>query len=66
MKLLRLILAELVGMFVDDEFLALAILAVVVLAAAASYLGQPLVAGLILLVGCVGVLVTSVVRGLRR
>lgn len=65
MTLLRLVLAELVGMFVDDEFLAIAVLGVVVVAAAASYLSQPLVAGLVLLVGCVGVLVTSAFRARR-
>ncbi len=54
---------ELIGLFLDDAFLALATLAVVVLAAlAGALLHQPLLAGIILVVGCVGALVVSAVR----
>lgn len=67
MNTLRLIGREFVGLFIDDEFLALAILAVVAVAAAAASLDMPsLAVGSLLLAGCVGVLLISVVRGARR
>jgi hypothetical protein len=58
----------LLGLFVDDGALALAILAVVIAAAVSAALvpGQPLVAGAILLLGCIGVLSTSVATAARR
>jgi len=64
MNTFYLILHELVGLFVDDEFLAVAVLAVVGLAAACAFLiGAPqVVVGAVLLVGCVGVLVSSVLK----
>ena len=64
MNTLSLILRELVGLFVDDEFLAIAILLVVGLAAACAFLlaAPSIVVGTVLLVGCVGVLVSSVLR----
>lgn len=68
MNILRIIIAEIVGMFFDDELLALAVLAVVGLAALLAYglHAGSLVVGVLLLVGCVGVLVASTVKALRR
>ena len=64
MNTLSLILRELVGLFVDDEFLAIAILVVVGLAAVCTFLlaVPSMVVGGVLVVGCVGVLVSSVLR----
>ena len=66
MNVLKLIIPELVGLFFDDEFLAIAILVVVAIAAALAFrLHAPaLLVGGALLLGCIGVLVTSVVRGI--
>lgn len=68
MNMLSLIVRELVGMFIDDEFLAVAALGVVALAALSNYgFAVPhLLTGAILLVGVVGVLIWSVLRGARR
>lgn len=68
MKLLRLLARELVGLFIDDEFLAVAILVVV---AATTVLREgthadPLIAAAVLLGGCLAVLLASVHRGARR
>ena len=68
MKLIRLVLKELVGMFVDDGSLAL--LALVLIAAitvAVKLLAlPPLIGGLLLLVGCLAILLHSVRRAARR
>ncbi len=61
MSIPRLILREIAGLFVDDAFLALSVVAVVALTAA---LGAG--AGVALLLGCVAVLALSVLRGARR
>ena len=55
---------ELAGLFVDDGALALQILAVVALAGISTWLipDLPLAAGAILLLGCLGVLLTNVRR----
>jgi hypothetical protein len=62
------VLRELVGLFVDDGALALAIIAVVVLAGISVALmpDVPLAAGAILLFGCLGVLFSNAVRAGRR
>jgi hypothetical protein len=54
-------------LFVDDGSLAIAILAVVVAAAALAYLlpGWPLVAGAVLVFGCLGTLLINAVRAAR-
>lgn len=67
MSTLKMILRELLGLFIDDQFLAIAILAVVALAAALAFLlsAPPLLTGTTLLVGCIAVLAGSVVRGSR-
>ena len=64
MKTLKLIGAELLGMFVGDNKLALFVLAVVALAALCAQI--PLVAGVVLLLGCLGVLTESVLRAARK
>ena len=55
---------ELVGLFVDDGALALAIVAVVIVAGISAFLipAAPLVSGAILLFGCLGVLFVNVTR----
>ena len=59
---------ELLGLFVDDGALALEIVAVVVLAGMSAILipGAPLLAGSILLLGCLGALVANVASAVRR
>jgi len=68
MKALAASLAELVGLFVEDGALALAIIAVVVLAGIAAALGPaaPWLSGCILLFGCLGVLILNVMKAKRR
>ena len=68
MHVLRLILRELYGMFVDDEFLALSILGVVIAAAIVEFTfhASSIGTGLVLIVGCIGVLMSSVVQGAGR
>ena len=59
---------ELAGLFVDDGWLALEILAVIALAGIFStlMLDIPLAAGAILLFGCLGVLLANVARAAKR
>ena len=59
---------ELVGLFVDDGALALAIVAVVVVAGISAFLipAVPLASAAILLFGCLGVLFVNVTRAGRR
>jgi uncharacterized membrane protein YhaH (DUF805 family) len=68
MSMLRAVLRELLGLFVDDGSLALAILAVVMLAAISVALipDIPLVAGAILVFGCLGVLLANLAIAARR
>jgi hydrogenase/urease accessory protein HupE len=68
MKILSLIIAELVGLFVDDEFLALSVLGVVLVSAGFSFwpLVSPMVIGAIVLLGCLGVLALSLARAVRK
>jgi hypothetical protein len=68
MNALVAIFRELTGLFVDDGSLALAILAVVLLAGAFATLMPevPLAAGIILLLGCLGVLLANVARARPR
>ena len=68
MNALGAVWRELLGLFVDDGALALEILAVVMLAAISVVLAPntPLAAGVILLLGCLGVLSASVARAARR
>jgi hypothetical protein len=64
MNLLKAIIRELIGLFVDDGALALEIVAVITLAGVSAYVMPevPLATGGILLLGCLGVLFANVVR----
>jgi uncharacterized membrane protein YdjX (TVP38/TMEM64 family) len=67
MKVLLDILRELAGLFVDDGALALAIIGVIMVAAifAALMPNMPLLAGAILLFGCLGVLLVNTMGAAR-
>ncbi len=67
MTMLKEIAAELIGMFMGDARLTLAVLAVVASAATLINLAgvDPLGAGAILLVGCLGLLIENVHRSAR-
>ena len=68
MKVFKLIIDELVGMFFDDELLAFAVIGVVVIAAVCSFVlhADSIVVGGLLLVGCVAVLAASALKGMRK
>jgi hypothetical protein len=61
-------LKELIGLFVDDEFLALAIMAVVAIAGVLAFsdMVSKAACGLVLVIALPLVLVISVLRTLRR
>lgn len=67
MSTFNLIVRELIGLFIDDQFLAVAILAAVGLAACAAFLfaAPTLLTGATLLLGCIAVLARSVLRAKR-
>jgi hypothetical protein len=67
-KNLAALLRELAGLFVEDGALALAVIGVVVLAGLVAALVpvQSWLSGIILLLGCLGVLVTNVATAKRR
>jgi hypothetical protein len=58
----------LIGLFVDDGSLALAVIVIVLLSWISAILvpGFPLAAGAVLLVGCVGVLFANVMKAAQR
>ena len=68
MKTLVAVLRELIGLFVDDGALALAILAVVLVAGclAAALPQLSLAAGAVLVIGCLGVLLANVMWAAHR
>ena len=68
MKTLIGIFRELAGLFIDDGLLALAICVVVVLAAIVAAIAPavPIAAGVVLLVGCLGVLFSNVMGAAKR
>lgn len=68
MKILIGACRELVGLFIDDGMLALALVAVVGLAAFVAWTvpSAPLAAGLVLLLGCLGALIGNVIRAAQR
>jgi len=68
MKLVAALFRALMGLFVDDGSLAIAILAVVGLAAAVALLmpGTSLVAGAAMVVGCPSALLINVIASARR
>ncbi len=61
MKTVIYIFRELAGLFIDDGLLALAVSVVVVCAAVVAAVA-PIAAGIVLLVGCPGVLFRNVIR----
>jgi hypothetical protein len=67
MSALAAIARELVGLFVEDGSLALAVVALVALAIAAAALGVPRAAvGVLLLAGSLAVLVENILRARRK
>ncbi|HEY0124436.1 MAG TPA: hypothetical protein VGC14_22265 [Rhizobium sp.] len=68
MSVIRTALSELIGMFIDDGSLAiLCLILIASIAAAVELLAlPPLIGGLLLLVGCLVILVHSVLRAVRR
>lgn len=67
MKILKELAAELLGMFVAEKRLAMAVLAIVAVAGSlVDFAGlNPLVGGAILLFGCLTLLIESVCRSAR-
>ncbi|BCG91985.1 hypothetical protein [Mesorhizobium sp. 131-2-1] len=67
MNIVRLVLKELFGMFVDDGSLALlALILIALIAAAVKLLGlPPLIGGFLLLAGCLAILLESTRRAAR-
>jgi hypothetical protein len=66
MTILKEVVAELIGMFVTERRLTIAVLTVVIIAAVADFAGfDPLVGGTALLFGCLVLLVESVCRSAR-
>ncbi len=68
MKIVLGALTELLGLFVEDGALALAIIAIVALAGGVAALlpALPAASGAILLVGCLAVLFANVMRARRQ
>jgi hypothetical protein len=68
MTTLTTVLRVLARLFVDDGSLALAIIAVIVLAAwvIAVEPRRPIIAGIVLLAGCLAALLGNVMRAVRR
>lgn len=67
MKLLGAIASELIGLFVDDGYMALAIIGLVAIVAGLTLVGAPsLATGPALLLGCLAILGHSVLRVGRR
>jgi hypothetical protein len=68
MNMLKAVIRELFGLFVDDGSLALGVLAVVLLAAVSTALvpDLPLATGAILLLGCLGALLVNLAKAARR
>jgi hypothetical protein len=68
MNTLRLIAREMIGLFVDDERLALSIFAVVGVCALVAFglHGKPLLLQALLTLGCLSVLAASVAQGVAR
>lgn len=67
MNVASLILRELFGLFVDDEFLALGVLAVVAICGLLVWFAVPqLLVGGLLLAGCVAVVMSSALKASRK
>lgn len=68
MKILVGIFRELIGLFIDDGMLALAIVAVVALAALVAWAvpTAPIAAGVVLALGCLAALLGNVIRAAKK
>jgi ethanolamine utilization microcompartment shell protein EutS len=68
MTAIRGVIAGLIGLFIDDGSLALAILGLIAIATAAVKIGwlPPLAGALLLLAGCIALILESVYRAARR
>jgi hypothetical protein len=68
MSVIRTLIAEFIGLFIDDGALALAALGLIAaIAAAVRWAGlPPLGGGILLLVGCLGILAESLHRYARK
>ena len=68
MSVVKLMISEVVGLFLDDEFMAVAVLVLISCLALIEFAMHlpALLVGAILLVGCVLVLMASTLRGMRR
>ncbi|WP_407052098.1 hypothetical protein [Methyloraptor flagellatus] len=67
MNAMKHVFDEILGMFVDDGSLAIAILILVGFSALlAETIGFPLMAGVVLFAGCLVILIENVVRATRR
>ncbi|MGV1789458.1 hypothetical protein [Rhizobium sp. A37_96] len=68
MTVLRIILSELIGMFIDDGSLAIfSLILILAIAGAVEFLAMPPLAGaLLLLLGCLAILLYSVRRAVKR
>lgn len=68
MKIVRIVLKELAGMFIDDGSLALlALILIAGVTAAVKLLAlPPLLGGILLLIGCLAILARSVRRAASR
>jgi hypothetical protein len=61
---MKAIVREILGLFVDDQGLAFSILATVAAAVALAFgFHAPAIAGAVLLLGCLGALVVSTLKG---
>ncbi|MDB5524727.1 MAG: hypothetical protein JWM58_2490 [Rhizobium sp.] len=68
MNILRIAVAELIGMFIDDGNLAaFSLLLIIAVAGAVKFLAlPPLLGGILVLAGCLVILAHSVYRAARR
>ncbi len=67
MSLVKSILAELLSLFVDDGNLALQIVGLIFVVTAMTKLAHvgPLISAAVLLIGCIAILIASVIRRAR-
>ena len=68
MNVIRLIFQELLGLFIDDKMLAFSTLAVVggCWLLAHFFSDMSITVGFVLVIGCVGALLSSIIQGAKR
>jgi hypothetical protein len=66
MSVIRDVLEELFSMFMGDARLSVGVLLIVGAAAGLAYVGQPLLAGATLLLGCLGLVLGNVLYAARK